>query len=331
MKIVFHSPSKTNCVRFLPVFLLMPLLLFSTFVLSGQTTPQLSLADILIGLRSKKVTLNERNTLLTEAVKTRGITFALTPEIERELVNTGAGVELVTAIQQKSPKILVIQTPLPKPEPTATPIPISTPIPTPAPTPLPDAGFYRIRANAHIVKAEYDLAVFDYDKAIELSPNESMAYFYRGDAYEKLGNIQKAVADYQKAVELDAANEPAKNNLRRLHPEQLKDLTKKETDSETKSSKAAEMVELGELNNYAVKLATPIYPDIAQKANTQGKVTVKITFDEEGNVIAAKAVNGYLLLRSPCEEAARKSKFKPARFNNQVVKASGFIIYNFVR
>ena len=51
---------------------------------------QLSLADFLIGLRSKKVTIEERNKILTDAARERGVTFALTPEIEKELENTGA-------------------------------------------------------------------------------------------------------------------------------------------------------------------------------------------------------------------------------------------------
>jgi hypothetical protein len=68
--------------------------LFSNLVLSAilviiaggsnvlaQAPSQLSLADILIGLRSKKVELADRNKILTEAVLSRGITFTLTPEI----------------------------------------------------------------------------------------------------------------------------------------------------------------------------------------------------------------------------------------------------------
>src|ERR1041384_1207331 len=64
---------------------------------------QLSLADILIALRSKKVTLAERNKLIGDAVKTRGITFTLTPEIEKELQTTGADKLLIDAIRTKIP------------------------------------------------------------------------------------------------------------------------------------------------------------------------------------------------------------------------------------
>jgi TonB family protein len=191
-----------------------------------------------------------------------------------------------------------------------------------------------VRANSHIIKAEYELAVADYGKWIELKPKDSMAYFNRGDSYEKMGNVQKAIDDYQKAVELDANNESAKNNLQRLQAGQPKTSPKpqnKEAASISDSSAVPQTVELGELNGFAVNLVTPVYPETAKKMNAQGKVTVQITLDKEGNVVLSKAVSGHTLLRSSGEEAARKSKFKPARVGNQAVKATGFIVYNFVR
>ncbi len=56
-----------------------------------------------------------------------------------------------------------------------------------------------------------------------------------------------------------------------------------------------------------------------------------MTLDEAGNVVTAKATAGNMLLRAAGEEAALKSKFKPARVGNQAVKATGYLIYNFVR
>ena len=78
----------------------------SIFVLSqsaiAQQGPPLSLADFLIALRSKKATMQERNKLLTDATRARGVTFELTPEIEKELEATGADKELVDAIKAKT-------------------------------------------------------------------------------------------------------------------------------------------------------------------------------------------------------------------------------------
>ena len=360
MKFVFLSKFKK------PAYILSFLMLMSlTLSLAavwqtGQAQQvQLSLADILIGLRSKKVTLAQRNTLLAEAVKNRGITFSLTPEIEKELVGTGANAELVEAIRHKSPKMPVI----PKPTPTPVPTPISTPTP-----PMPDAAFYQKRAGEHLFNKKYDLAVpeytkvieldskdaanylnrglalfklknydlaiADYDKAIELAPKESMVYFNRGDLHEKMGNLQKAIGDYKKAVELDAANEPAKYNLQRLQAEQAKTLPKtsgKETVSASASAppSAQQIVNVGPLNSLAVKLAMPVYTAFERQRNIAGLVTVQVTLDEKGKVISAKATAGHPMLRLASEEAARNSKFKPHLVKNQAVKATGFINYNF--
>ena len=379
MKSAFLSPNKSTRLYFLSFFSLAALLLSLTIISQiGQAQQvQLSLADILIGLRSKKVTLVERNSLLTDAVKTRGITFTLTPEIEIELTNTGASVELIEAIRLKNqkPKVAVISTPTPKPVPTVvpTPVPVAVATPVPAPVePAPDFAFYRKRGDENIFKGKLDLALVDYNKAIELNPKdttaylnrgrayssskdfsravadyekvielnpkESMAYFNRGDSYEKMGDVQRAISDYQKAVELDASNEPAKTQLQRLQAEQAKLLPKPKEPERVAAAKpvsvpkpidASQPVELGELNRFAVKLATPTYPEIAKKTNVQGKVTVQISLDEEGNVISAKAITGSTLLRSTCEDAARRSKFKPARTGEQAVKSNGFLVYNF--
>jgi TonB family protein len=365
MKLLNFSRIKSTHPRVLSIFVLALLMLSLTlFSQLGQAQQaQLSLADILIGLRSKKVTLDERNKLLAGAVIDRGITFSLTPEIETELVSTGASRELVEAIRRKSEKIIAAVAPKSDP----------APVPAATPTPGPDYAFFRKRADENNFKGEfalavedynkvielnpkdaasyfnrgraysgkknYDLAILDYNKTIELNPQDSTAYFNRADVYEKKGNVQQAAADYQKAVELDAGNEPAKNNLKRLRDELAKNSSKPKMQESPVASESPKMsetpaapksVDLGQLNSLALKLAMPVYPEIAQKLNAQGKVTVQITLDEEGKVISAKATSGSSLLRSTSEDAARKSKFKPTVIGNQPVKATGFITYNFV-
>ncbi|HEY0426879.1 MAG TPA: TonB family protein [Pyrinomonadaceae bacterium] len=357
------SLPRTNLKRLYlaPFFLLS--LIFSLNTFSNAQSPQLSLADILIALRSKKVTLAERNKLLADAVKERGITFALSPEIEKELANTGADKDLVDAIRQKSPQIKPVSLPQPTPAP--------TPIPTPTP---PDFTFYQKRAVGYIVKGEYDLAVSDYNKvielkpddastylnrglafynkksydlaisdynkAIELNPKDATAYMNRGESYEKQGNLSKAASDYQKAVDLDASNEMAKAYLQRLQAEQAKlavmptqqnqpTTQNKETPAVTETSKTPQTLEIGQLNALAVNLTMPTYPEIARKTNVKGTVTVQITLDEDGKIISAKATEGPAMLRSAAEDAARKSKFKPAKSGDKTVRASGFIVYNF--
>src|ERR1700755_1932496 len=83
------------------VLAVLTLLAVATFPVPAQAPSQLSLADILIALRSKKADIGEKNKILADAVKQRGITFSLTPEIEKELDGTGAANDLIAAIREK--------------------------------------------------------------------------------------------------------------------------------------------------------------------------------------------------------------------------------------
>ncbi|HMJ09509.1 MAG TPA: tetratricopeptide repeat protein, partial [Pyrinomonadaceae bacterium] len=266
-------------------------LFISMAVAASAQIPQLSLADLVIALRSKKATLPERNKILTEAVRERGITFALTTDIEKELSTTGADPELLTAIRTKSPA----------PKPVEVPKPVATPVPTPTP---PDFTFYQKRADERAGKGEftsaladydkaiemkatdpviflgrgktqfnlksYDLSIVDFDKSITLNPKASMPYFNRAAAYEKLGNTQKAMADYQAAIDLDATNEAAKSNLRRLQDEAAKIAA---AEAAAKVAKRPEFVAMGSLTAAtATRMVTPTYSPLAQRANIEGRV-----------------------------------------------------------
>ncbi len=326
------------------LFVVSAMLILPTVV--QPQSPQLSLADILIGLRSRKVSLPERNTILTEAVRQRGITFGITPEIERELATTGASPTLLEAIREKSPK----------PKPVPTPVPVATPVPTPTP---PDFSFYQSRADQNAGKGEfnlaladynkslemkadnataylnrgkthytlksYDLSVKDFDKAVELNPKDSVAFLARGVSYEQLGETQKSMVDYQRAIDLDPTNETAKANLKRLL-----DAKAAAEAAEALKNAPPEFVYLGALTTAnATKMVTPVYSAVAQRASVEGRVSVEVELDAEGEVTSAKATTGHQMLRTSAEDAARRSKFKPATFNNQPIKAKGIIVYNF--
>jgi TonB family protein len=337
------------------------LFLLSTAAFAQQ--PQLSLADFVIGLRSKKVTLPERNKLLTEAAKARGVTFVLTPEIEKELENTGADKELIDAIRQKGAIVKASATVPVKVDP--------APAAAAAAPPPPDRAFYVNRAKDSFGKGDldpsiadwtkaiefnagdpsdfigrgmafynrksYDEAIADFNKAIEIRPS-SMAYVNRGFAFEKKGSPEKAMADFQKAVDLDAANESAKINLKRLQDDQAKiDAKIKEAEAAAKAASPAatssvrpDSIELGALSSsQAVRLIKPVYSAVAMRTGIEGKVIVKVSLDEDGNVKTAVATSGPSFLRQAAEDAARRSKFKPAVLNNLPIKATGLITYNF--
>jgi|GEM_PF-1620018 len=65
---------------------------------------------------------------------------------------------------------------------------------------------YRQRGWSYSQKKDYENAIADYSKWIELKPQEADAYNTRGDAYMNFGNYQSALADLKKGLEIDPAN-----------------------------------------------------------------------------------------------------------------------------
>ena len=71
---------------------------------------------------------------------------------------------------------------------------------------------YNNRGLAYKNLGEYEKAIKDFDKAIELNPNYISAYNSRGVAYENLKDYNRAINDYNKAIELNPNYISAYNN-----------------------------------------------------------------------------------------------------------------------
>jgi TonB family protein len=84
------------------------------------------------------------------------------------------------------------------------------------------------------------------------------------------------------------------------------------------------------LNGKAITLPQPVYPAVARQVKASGSVTVQVTIDEDGNVIAARSVSGHPLLQAAAVTAAREAKFSPTKLNGQSVKVNGVLVYTFV-
>lgn len=62
---------------------------------------------------------------------------------------------------------------------------------------------YMMRGRVWTKKQEFDKAIADLDKAIELEPTFQLTYADRGDAYLEMKEYDKAIADYNHALKLD--------------------------------------------------------------------------------------------------------------------------------
>ena len=57
-----------------------------------------------------------------------------------------------------------------------------------------------LRGDSYKAKREFEIALADYNMALELRPENVQAYMGRADLYESMGERERAIADYQKAL-----------------------------------------------------------------------------------------------------------------------------------
>ena len=62
------------------------------------------------------------------------------------------------------------------------------------------------RIDSNIILGHFQQALQNYDKAIELNPENPNVYGQRGHVHRKLGQYQNAIKDYDKHIELDPSH-----------------------------------------------------------------------------------------------------------------------------
>lgn len=72
----------------------------------------------------------------------------------------------------------------------------------------------------YLSDGNYEEAIIAFTAAIEIDPKRAEAFLGRGDAYEELGDLERAAADYQAALEL-GPNADAETKLRKWEAELL--------------------------------------------------------------------------------------------------------------
>ena len=85
----------------------------------------------------------------------------------------------------------------------------------------PDYVFaYDNRGEIKRMRKDYDGAIVDYNKAIQLDPEFVAAYLDRGSAFKEMGNRKSARADFQAVLDMKGKGRPidewAKKRAREL-------------------------------------------------------------------------------------------------------------------
>jgi Flp pilus assembly protein TadD len=76
-----------------------------------------------------------------------------------------------------------------------------------------DPKFYNNRGIAYAEKGQYDQAISDFSKAIEINPRYGKAYNNRGIVYRLTGRYDQAISDFNKAIEINPMDAQTHNNL----------------------------------------------------------------------------------------------------------------------
>jgi tetratricopeptide (TPR) repeat protein len=78
-----------------------------------------------------------------------------------------------------------------------------------------DAELYSNRGSALLMLDDIDRAILDFDRAIQLEPDNAIRYYNRGIAFGKKHEGQKAIDDYSEAIRLHPDLAPAYGNRAR--------------------------------------------------------------------------------------------------------------------
>ena len=80
----------------------------------------------------------------------------------------------------------------------------------------PGGAYYDMRGQAYWYLREYERALEDFNKAIEVDARCASAHYHRGNFYDKLQRYEQGIGDMLRAVELEPANQSYKRRLDEL-------------------------------------------------------------------------------------------------------------------
>ena len=144
-----------------------------------------------------------------------------------------------------------------------------------------DPILYSNRSLMHSNLNEFDLALIDEGKAIEINPNYSKGYLRRGKALEGLGRFEEALNTYHSGLEKDNNNAKLMDAIKKLE----KSLCSKiNTNKDIKTDKSKNLIE-----KYALKK----YVKIFFEKPIDDRTTMTGIVDEVGD--------GFLLLNDDIE------------------------------
>ena len=86
------------------------------------------------------------------------------------------------------------------------------------------AQFWYDQANGYYISGDYEKAAASYDKALELEPNSTVMWNYKGKVLSMLSRYEDAISCFDKSLAINSAN-PESMNLKAIAPVSYTHLT----------------------------------------------------------------------------------------------------------
>jgi TonB family protein len=158
----------------------------------------------------------------------------------------------------------------------------------------------------------------------ELKPEQLLKIANANSVEMQLGETKLALTANQLST--------ARSFLGQINPSFQNSINKTESAPpvDNTQSPPTAVFDAGVVNGKALSLPQPSYPGTARAARAAGTVSVYVTIDEAGKVVAARAISGHPLLLKSSEDAALKARFTPTVIAGRTVKVTGVIVYHFL-
>ena len=81
---------------------------------------------------------------------------------------------------------------------------------------FPDYNAYQNRSLIYLAMQDYERALTDMDRAIELDPDRPGPWINRAFLFQKLGRFEEARRDFERTLEIDPTSQGARDALSKL-------------------------------------------------------------------------------------------------------------------
>lgn len=267
-------------------------IIFALLIISGGTIrteaqPQikdpLTLEMVLTGLRSTSsgVSLATKNEFIKLRVNELGVDFPLIAKVEKDLRTNGASDSLIATIRRKAPKVVD----------------------------------EKAREEARQRREKRDQEILTYTKDIAKNPKDAEAFYKRAILYETQADYQLALEDYVRALEIKPEDQTTKYRLNRIL-DQIGDylVTEVRRDRDPAFKRDAYVkgyISTGKDRRREMMLTPPFYKGSGDKSFGDRKELVYVLafVNEKGRIVSAIEVSNKFWLADSAIRAAKSSSF----------------------